>query len=87
MRGRKTGPVPVSVMLEGEFGLSDVVLGVPAHVGMSGFLQTEPLRLSAVEHDLLHDAATAIRERLGIENKGIENKGIGNTEAANGITA
>ena len=80
MRGRKTGPVPVSVMLEGEFGLSDVVLGVPAHVGMSGLLQVEPLRLNSAEHKLLHDAATAIRERLAIEN-------TVSTESLNGTPA
>jgi len=63
MRGAKTGPVPVSVMLHEEFGLSDIVLGVPAHIGMAGFIEVEPLRFSKVEIELLHDAADAIRKR------------------------
>ena len=66
IRGAKVGPVPVSVMLNGEFGLSNVVLGVPAQLGMSGFIEVEALRLTDSEVSLLHDAAHAIRERLGL---------------------
>ena len=66
IRGAKTGPVPVSVMLDGEFGLSNVVLGVPAQLGMSGFLEVEPLQLTTTELELLHNAADAIRGRLGL---------------------
>ena len=64
MRGAKTGHVPVSVMLDGEFGLEGVVLGVPAHIGMSGFIEVEPLRFTERELDLLQTAAHAIRSRL-----------------------
>lgn len=69
IRGAKTGPVPVSVMLDGEFGLENVVLGVPAHVGMSGFIEVELLRFTDTEHSLLHSAAAAIRERLGLNGE------------------
>ena len=68
MRGAKTGPVPVSVMLEGEFGLERVVLGVPAHIGLSGLVEVESLPITDVEQDLLQQAAHAIRERLGIDS-------------------
>ena len=44
IRGARTGPVPVSVMLEGEYGISGVVLGVPAHLGMSGLVGIDDLR-------------------------------------------
>lgn len=64
MRGARQGIVPVSVMLEGEYGLSGVVLGVPAHLGMSGLLEIEILRLDAAETQALEMAATAIRARL-----------------------
>ena len=66
IRGAKTGPVPVSVMLKGEFGVSDVVLGVPAHLGASGFLSVEDLLLSASEQAALVAASDAIRLRLGL---------------------
>lgn len=66
MRGASTGPVPVSVMLDGEFDIRNVVLGVPAHVGMTGFIEVEPLRLTRLELAQLHDAADAIRHRLGL---------------------
>lgn len=66
MRGARTGPVPVSMMLEGEYGISDVVLGVPAHLGRSGMLKVESLRLTANESAQLNAAAAAIRTRLGL---------------------
>ena len=66
IRGAKTGPVPVSVMLDGEYGLCDVVLGVPAHLGMGGLVSVEDLALSETEMSALHGAAAAISERLGL---------------------
>jgi len=66
MRGARQGAVPVSVMLKGEYGISDVVLGVPAHLGATGLIHVEELRLSAEEHTALTHAADAIRARLGL---------------------
>lgn len=66
IRGAKAGPVPVSVMLEGEYGVSGVVLGVPAHLGQSGLISVEDLRLTPEETTALHAAAEAIRKRLGL---------------------
>lgn len=66
LRGARTGPVPVSVMLEGEFGLSGVVLGVPAHLGRGGLVEIAALRLSEDEQGALEQAAEAIRARLGL---------------------
>lgn len=66
IRGARTGPVPVSVMLQGEYGVSGVVLGVPAHLGASGLVGVEDLRLDASETLALHAAADAIRTRLGL---------------------
>lgn len=60
IRGARTGAVPVSVLLQGEFGISDVVLGVPAQMGMTGLVGVEPLQLSAAEQAALHEAANAI---------------------------
>lgn len=66
MRGARTGPVPVSVMLEGEYGIDGVVLGVPAHLGAGGLVKVEELRLTQDETAALTTAAEAIRTRLGL---------------------
>lgn len=66
IRGAKAGSVPVSVMLEGEYGVSGVVLGVPAHLGAKGLIGVENLRLTPEETSALRLAAEAIRKRLGL---------------------
>lgn len=66
IRGARSGPVSVSVMLEGEYGITGVVLGVPAHLGQSGLIKVEELRLTASEEASLQAAAEAIRDRLGL---------------------
>ncbi len=66
IRGARTGPVPVSVMLQGEYGIDGVVLGVPAHLGASGLVEVEELRLTLSEQAALQTAADAIRLRLGL---------------------
>lgn len=66
MRGARVGSVPVSVMLQGEYGISGVVLGVPAHLGQGGLLQVEELRITTDEQAALHAAADAIRARLSL---------------------
>ena len=60
MRGARIGSVPVSVRLDGEYGIENVVLGVPAHLGMGGLIAIEELTLA------LHTAADAIRSRVGL---------------------
>ena len=64
MRGARAGPVPVSVMLDGEYGIRDVVLGVPCHLGAGGLISVEDLGLTADEQAALTAAADAIRTRL-----------------------
>ncbi|WP_298846417.1 malate dehydrogenase [uncultured Ruegeria sp.] len=66
IRGARTGPVPVSVMLQGEYGIDGVVLGVPAHLGAGGLVEVEELRLTVTEQAALQNAAEAIRTRLGL---------------------
>lgn len=64
LRGARTGPVPVSILLEGEYGISGVVLGVPCHLGAGGLLAVEELPLADAELAALRKAAAAIRARL-----------------------
>ena len=66
MRGARSGPLPISVMLEGEFGIDGVVLGVPGHLGAGGLVKIEELRLTDSESASLKAAAEAIRTRLGL---------------------
>ncbi len=65
MRGARAGTVPVSVMMEGEYGIEGVVLGVPCHLGLGGLLEVVELPLTEAERAQLQTAASAIRERLG----------------------
>ena len=64
LRGARQGTTPVSVMLDGEYGVSGVVLGVPAYLGQSGLVSAEEMRLTSDETSALHNAAEAIRTRL-----------------------
>ncbi|MEM6664725.1 MAG: malate dehydrogenase [Pseudomonadota bacterium] len=64
IRGARAGWVPASVMLTGEYGIDGVVLGVPCHLGASGLLSVEELRLTDEERASLNSAAEAIRARL-----------------------
>jgi len=66
IRGARSGAVPVSVMLEGEYGIDGVVLGVPCHLGASGVVEVEELTLADEEHEALKKAAAAIAGRLGL---------------------
>ena len=66
LRGARQGTTPVSVMLDGEYGVSGVVLGVPAYLGQSGLVSVEEMRLTFDETSALHNAAEAIRTRLGL---------------------
>ena len=65
LRGARQGPCPVSVMLRGEYGIRDVVLGVPCHLGPTGLVRIAELPLTESEQKLLSAAADAIRKRLG----------------------
>lgn len=67
MRGARAGPVAVSVMLNGEYGINDVVLGVPASVGMNGLIEVESLSLTDQELASLQQAAQAIEQRVASE--------------------
>ena len=64
IRGARTDPVPASEMLDGEYGISGVVLGVPCHLGRAGLIAVDELKLTPAEEQALKAAAEAIRGRL-----------------------
>lgn len=56
--------IPASVLLEGEYGLSDVCLGVPITVGRSGITKLDTLELEGFELKSLHNSAEIIRNNI-----------------------
>jgi len=47
--------------LDGEFGLSDINLGVPVIINKNGWDKIVPLKLSEEEKQKLHKSADAVR--------------------------
>lgn len=64
LRGAQAGWVPVSAYLQGEYGIEDLFLGVPAVLGRGGVLEVVELKISDDERAALTTAAEAIRARL-----------------------
>jgi malate dehydrogenase len=53
---------PASVLLDGEYGLRDVAIGVPARLGSGGLVGVEEWPLADGERAALHDAARVVAE-------------------------
>ncbi len=58
--------LPCSVLLDGEYGLRDVFVGVPVKLGAGGVEQIIELALTADERAALHASAAAVRELVDI---------------------
>ena len=54
--------LPCAVLCEGEYGLKDVVVGVPVKLGRGGAEQVVEYELTAEEHAGLESSARAVRE-------------------------
>jgi malate dehydrogenase len=65
IRGARPGSLPVSVMLNGSYGIHDVVLGVPCVLDSSGLREIIELSITDEEQALLEAAAESVRSRLG----------------------
>jgi malate dehydrogenase len=61
--------LPVSVYLEGEYGLSDLCIGVPVKLGREGVEQIVELELTLKEREALHRSARALKERIAMVDK------------------
>ena len=64
IRGARPGAVPVSVMLQGSYGIHDVVLGVPCILDGNGLREVIELPITDEEQVLLTAAAESVRIRL-----------------------
>lgn len=52
---------PVCIKLEGQYGISDVYVGVPVKLGKTGIKQVLEVKLSTDEQKLLDDSAVAVK--------------------------
>ena len=60
---RDTGEIlPVSTYLDGEYGLKDIYIGVPARLGRGGVSEVVEIELTEEEKKSLHKSASAYRE-------------------------
>ncbi|MFE1746958.1 malate dehydrogenase [Coleofasciculus sp. H7-2] len=56
--------IPVAAYLEGEYGLNDVLIGVPCRLGCRGIESILELRLTDAERAALHASAQSVRESI-----------------------
>ncbi|MBM3262817.1 MAG: malate dehydrogenase [candidate division Zixibacteria bacterium] len=57
--------LPASVLLEGEYGLHNVCIGVPVKLGANGIEEIYELNLTPEEKNALHTSAGVYRQSLG----------------------
>lgn len=60
---------PVCAWLQGEYGLSDIYLGVPVKLGKNGIEQIIELDLNHEEQELLHNSAQSVKEVMDALDK------------------
>ena len=56
--------IPASVLLDGEYGLSDVCMGVPVRINKDGLINIEEIDLEKSEQFLLSNSADTIRKHI-----------------------
>ncbi len=61
--------VPTAVFCEGEYGLKDVVVGVPVRIGRGGAEEVVELELTPEERAALHASADAVRELCAVVDR------------------
>lgn len=60
---------PCCAWLQGEYGLSDIYLGVPVKLGKNGIEEIIELDLNHEEQEMLHSSAQAVKEVLEVLDK------------------
>lgn len=56
--------LPVAAYLQGEYGLNDIFMGVPARIGCGGVEKVLELKLTDEERSSLHQSADSVRHTL-----------------------
>lgn len=57
---------PCSCLLEGEYGLNDLCIGVPALIGANGIEKIVEIKLNDAEKSELKDSAEAVKATNGL---------------------
>ena len=57
---------PVCALLNGEYGMKDIYLGVPVKLGKNGIEEIIELKLNDAEKELLNNSATSVKEVMGV---------------------
>ncbi len=57
---------PCSALLEGEYGLNDISIGVPCILGKNGIEKIVELKLTEAEKTKLHESAAAVKKTNGL---------------------
>jgi malate dehydrogenase len=58
--------LPCSAWLQGEFGMSDIFLGVPCKLGRGGLEKVITVELTDEERQALQKSADAVRETVAL---------------------
>ena len=56
--------IPVSALLEGEYGVSDLCIGVPAVIGAGGVERIVELKLDSFEQDVFSKGVSSVKEAI-----------------------
>ena len=58
--------MPCAIYLQGEYGIQNLFVGVPAKLGTKGLEQVIEVELSKQEHTLLQKSADAVKELVSV---------------------
>jgi malate dehydrogenase len=58
--------LPCTALLEGEYGVEGLYMGVPVRLGADGIEEVVKLRLTPAEKKMLRESAAAVREVVGV---------------------
>jgi malate dehydrogenase len=56
--------IPVSAFLEGQYGVSDICIGVPAVIGAEGIERIIELKLDGIEQDVFDKGVASVKEAI-----------------------
>ena len=64
MKKNRKQVIPVSAYLEGEYGVSDLCIGVPAILGSNGIEKIIELKLNEFERKIFDSGVTSVKEAI-----------------------